>query len=363
MIVKNEERHIATCLKSIKDVVDEIIIVDTGSIDKTVEICKTFNTKVFCVEWNNSFSEARNFGLKQATGDWILWLDADEEIDLEDSKSLKKFIAQLKEEKVLSIHLINYIGNQKDPHQTFHTAHTRLFKNNEGFKFIYNIHEILNIEEVLENIQEIKMLPIKVYHYGYLDSEVFHKQKSERNLTLLKEELKKENHSPWIEYHISSQYYQENKYAEAFEYINTSIEKFISNNRLPPSLLYKLKYSILLNSGNAKGAWPSINSAIRLYPDYVDLHFFKGIILFLKEQYNTALIVFENCIKMGEKNLKHLTLYGVSGHLALFYMGACFEKMNNVKKAKSAYQESLALVPNYFPTIQALEKIENVHKK
>ncbi|MGG0263136.1 glycosyltransferase [Bacillus mycoides] len=303
MVVKNEEKNITTCLKSVKDIIDEIIIVDTGSIDKTVEICETFNAKIFCIEWNNSFSDARNFGLKQAKGDWILWLDADEEMNLEDSKHLKKFIVQLKDEKVLSIHLINYIGEQKDAYQTFHTTHTRLFKNNEGFRFIYNIHETLNVEAVLGKIQEIKRLPVKVYHYGYLDSEVLNKKKLERNLTLLKEELKKEKHSPWIEYHIASEYYREKKYKEAFDYINKSIENFIKDNCLPPSLLYKLKYSILINSGNVEGAWPSINSALRLYPDYVDLHYFKGIILFLKEQYNEALIVFENCIEMGNRVL------------------------------------------------------------
>ncbi|WP_340637609.1 glycosyltransferase [Bacillus thuringiensis] len=357
MIVKNEEKNITTCLESVKDIIDEIIIVDTGSTDKTVKICETFNAKIFYVEWNNSFSDVRNFGLKQAKGDWILWLDADEEMDLEDSKHLKKFIAQLKDEKVLSIHLINYIGAQKDAYQTFHTVHTRLFKNNEGFRFIYNIHETLNVDEVLGKIQEIKRLPVKVYHYGYLDSEVLNKKKPERNLTLLKEEFKKEKHSPWIEYHIASEYYREKKYKEAFEYVNKSIENFIKDNRLPPSLLYQLKYSILINSGNVEGAWPSINSALHLYPDYVDLHYFKGIILFLKEQYNEALIVFENCIEMGDANLQNLTLYGVSGHLSWFYKGACFEKMNNVKEAKLAYKESLSLVPNYSPAIKALEKI------
>ncbi|MGG0086009.1 glycosyltransferase [Bacillus anthracis] len=357
MIVKNEEKNIATCLESIKDIIDEIIIVDTGSTDKTVEICKTFNAKIFHFEWNNSFADVRNFSLKQATGDWILWLDADEEMDLKDKKKLKNLIVKSEEEKILSIHLINYIGEQKDIHQTFHIAHTRLFKNNEGFKFIYNIHETLNVEEVLGEVQEIKVLPIKVYHYGYLDSEVINKNKLERNLTLLKEELNKENHSPWIEYHIASEYYREKLYVEAFEYVNKSIANFIKDKRLPPSLLYKLKYSTLLSLGSIEGAWPGIESAIRLYPDYVDLHFFKGVILLLKEQYNEALEVFESCIKMGDKNLKHLTLHGVGGHIAWFYKGACFEKMNRVEEAKIAYQKSLSLVPNYTPAVEALEKI------
>ncbi|WP_276571034.1 glycosyltransferase family 2 protein [Bacillus sp. TH13] len=209
MIVKDEEKNILNCLESVKEFIDEIIIVDTGSTDQTVAICQAFNAKIFHFKWNNSFAEARNFGLEQATGDWILWLDADEKMDLKDAKELKNFLNQSKDEKLISIHLINYIGKENDINQTFHIAHTRLFKNYEGFKFIYNIHETLNVEEILGEVQEIKTLPVKVFHYGYLDSEVSRKQKTVRNLTLLKEELKKEKHSPWIEYHIASEYYKE----------------------------------------------------------------------------------------------------------------------------------------------------------
>lgn len=357
MIVKNEESNIANCLKSAQGVVDEIIIVDTGSTDDTIAICETFNAKILNFKWNNSFAEARNFGLKQAKGDWILWLDADEEIDIEDGKKLKKCLKKFKNEKLLSVHLINYIGKEKNINQTFQIAHTRLFKNHLGFKFNQNVHEILNAEEVLGEIQEIKMIPIKIYHYGYLDSEVLNKNKSIRNLNLLLEELKVEKHSPWIEYHLASEYYRLEKYEESFEYINKSIKGFINDKKLPPSLLYKLKYSILLCLGSIEGAWPSINSAIKLYPDYVDLYFFKGIILFYRKQYEEALSAFDQCIKMGDTNLKHLTLKGVGGHMALFYKGACLESMGDIKNAKIAYELAISLAPDYKPALEALKKI------
>ncbi|MBK7632424.1 MAG: glycosyltransferase family 2 protein [Ignavibacteriales bacterium] len=79
MIVKNEERHLARCLSSVKDVVDEIVIVDTGSTDNTIEIAESFNAKIFHFDWVNDFSAARNFALTKCIGNWILYLDADEE--------------------------------------------------------------------------------------------------------------------------------------------------------------------------------------------------------------------------------------------------------------------------------------------
>ena len=80
MIAKNEKNYLEKCLNNIKNSVDEIIIVDTGSNDKTMEIAKKFTNKVYNFRWNNDFSEARNFSLKKAAKDWILMLDADESI-------------------------------------------------------------------------------------------------------------------------------------------------------------------------------------------------------------------------------------------------------------------------------------------
>lgn len=80
MIVKNEEYFLGTCLESVKDLIEEIIIVDTGSTDKTKEICNEYGAIIYDFLWSESFSEARNFGINKATKEWILYLDADEEI-------------------------------------------------------------------------------------------------------------------------------------------------------------------------------------------------------------------------------------------------------------------------------------------
>src|SRR4051812_11925913 len=90
MIVKNESQWLRQALTSVKDLVDEIIIVDTGSEDSTVEIAKSFGAKIFSIPWENDFSKARNYSLEQATSDWILVLDADEVIEKTDHLKIKK---------------------------------------------------------------------------------------------------------------------------------------------------------------------------------------------------------------------------------------------------------------------------------
>src|SRR5690242_15059907 len=81
MIVKNEEASLATCLQSAADLVNEVIVVDTGSSDQTKAIAARFGARVHDFAWVNDFSAARNESLRQASGEWIFWLDADESLD------------------------------------------------------------------------------------------------------------------------------------------------------------------------------------------------------------------------------------------------------------------------------------------
>ena len=103
MIVKDEEENLARCLDSVRDFVDEIIIVDTGSTDRTIDIAERYGARVFYHPWEGSFSKARNYSLKYATCDWILILDADEELNNDDTSRLKEIA---KDNKSLAISFI-----------------------------------------------------------------------------------------------------------------------------------------------------------------------------------------------------------------------------------------------------------------
>src|SRR5436190_550236 len=89
LIVKNEEKYLSGCLKSIKDIAEEIILVDTGSTDQTIEIAKTFPCKIFNYYWDNNFSKVRNFAIEQANCEFIFFIDADEVFDSNSVSELK----------------------------------------------------------------------------------------------------------------------------------------------------------------------------------------------------------------------------------------------------------------------------------
>ncbi|NQX64567.1 glycosyltransferase family 2 protein [Paenibacillus alba] len=359
MIVKDEEELIAACLNSVKNWIDEMIIVDTGSSDRTIEICQSFGATVLAYEWNNNFADARNHGLAHATGDWILYLDADEELAPLGDYDLH---AQLRQEHaaILSLHLINYIGEVPNEDEAFHIAHPRFFRNHRGLQFKYPIHETLNVDEIFGNQERsaiIGHVPLKLWHRGYMDSITQQKNKYERNMTLLLQEANEQSSNPWTEYHMASEYYRVHRYDKAFEYVNLSIVRFIQSGKMPPSLLYKLKYAILFNTGSIDGAWPGIDKAIALYPDYVDLHFYKGVIFYLKTWYAGALDVFQHCLVLGETTGEHLTLRGAGSFHVWYYIGLCLEHLGNNQQAAQAYEAALQLSPTYAIASDALLKL------
>ncbi|MDP4099119.1 glycosyltransferase family 2 protein [Paenibacillus sp. P96] len=94
MMVRNEEEVLPRCLRSVMHVADEIIVVDTGSADGTVAVAKSLGAKVIQMPWKDNFAAARNRGLEEATGDWIIWLDADEVLDRGEADQLKELLSR-----------------------------------------------------------------------------------------------------------------------------------------------------------------------------------------------------------------------------------------------------------------------------
>lgn len=339
MIVKDEADCIDRCLQSVKEVVDEIIVVDTGSIDETVTICKRHNAIVIHHTWEDDFAKARNIGIQKAKGDWILWLDADEEWhgNVENIKA----ILQTTTASVLSLPVVNFHGESEpvDYDQAFILYQYRLFHHNEDITFTDRIHERLLLRDH-HTIECVKDSSITVHHYGYLKEYVYNKQKSERNITLIVQEMEKGNNSPWLRYHLASEYASLKQYYQAFECINAAIIRFIEAEKKPPSILYRLKYGILVETDNIEGAWPAIDKALILYPDYVDLHYYKGYLLNRLGQYEESLKVFERCLELGENHESHLVFKGTGSFRAWEQIGLCLQALGDKSGAAEAFNNA-----------------------
>lgn len=144
MIVKNEEGTLSSCLDSIRDVVDEIIIVDTGSTDATKEEASKYTDLIFDFEWIDNFSAARNFAFEKATMDYIMWLDADDIILSEDKTKLLELKKSMPAETDAVMMKYN-TGFDRDGNVTFSYFRERLSRRKSGFKWMEPVHEYLQI--------------------------------------------------------------------------------------------------------------------------------------------------------------------------------------------------------------------------
>jgi glycosyltransferase involved in cell wall biosynthesis len=184
MIVKNEESNIAACLESVRDLVDEIVVVDTGSTDATKSIAAGFGAKVFDFEWIDDFAAARNESLRHATREWIFWLDADDRLDEENRGKLRALFSELPaanvayKMKCLSLYDVPYCGTT-----TTVCDQVRLFRNDARIRWKYRCHENIS-RAVVEAGDEIQSYDVVILHIGYQDPN--HRlHKLPRNLRLL----------------------------------------------------------------------------------------------------------------------------------------------------------------------------------
>ena len=172
MIVKNEEKTLSRCLDCLKDIMDEIIIVDTGSTDKTKEIAYKYTDKIYDYTWENDFSKARNFAFSKAGMDYIYSADADEVIDVENQKKFKA----LKAAMLPDIEIVQmYYCNQLAYNTTYNydeEYRPKLFKRIRSFQWTEPIHETIVLEPVIYD-SDIRITHLPENNHAPRDLEKF----------------------------------------------------------------------------------------------------------------------------------------------------------------------------------------------
>jgi glycosyltransferase involved in cell wall biosynthesis len=337
MIVKNEEENIKRCLTSAFNIVDDAIIVDTGSTDATKDIIKSFGEKVKLIEhkWRDDFSEARNLSLQSAKGNWILVLDADEEI-LGCKEQLFKEIAHTKEE-AFNIRGINKVDKNSGLNSFFYN---RLFKN-KGYKYYRAVHEQLNIDENKVGVLDEKIL--KIIHYGYSEENFIKRDKTNRNLKILISEYNKNPEDSFICYHLGATYASSGDYKNALSYFIKSYEIGLAKGfgGYYYELLKRMSQCIYL----LKDYRLCIDFLTGLLRDeklknFTDLYYILGNCLYEIKDYEKAEKMFNKCIELGERS-DFPTFTGRGTFLSELMLARIYLALSNNTKAKEHYLKVL----------------------
>jgi glycosyltransferase involved in cell wall biosynthesis len=239
MIVKNEARNLSRCLESVRSIVNEMVVLDTGSTDETIAIATSFNAKVHHFPWNNDFSAARNESLNYANGDWVLVLDADEVLTEAIAPVLKQAIQQ---ENCLVINLLRQeVGATQSPYSMV----SRLFRRHPDIHFSRPYHAMID-DSVVQILQrepqwQILDLPdVAMRHYGYEPGAIASRNKLENARMSMERFLVANPGEPYVCSKLGALYIQMGRLNHGIELL----ERGLKARQVDAPVLYELHYHL-----------------------------------------------------------------------------------------------------------------------
>nr|MBQ8252752.1 glycosyltransferase [Lachnospiraceae bacterium] len=327
IITKNEEKNLDRCLSCIKDYPFEIVVVDTGSTDHTVEIAKKYTDNVYHFDWINDFAAARNFSISKASNDWILVLDADEftyELDLEE-------IYHLIEQHPTGIGRL--LRSSEDIiHSVTIDRVERLFNRN-----VYHYERPIH-EQVLPIDKKTKLytypIPLATEHAGYMGTREDINKKAMRNLEIL---LASEKDYPdaYTYYQIGQSYFIMSDWEKARIYF----EKGLSFPLAPESEFVQL---MVVNFGYSLLHVNRLEDAVKFFEEiysyfdfYADFVFLMGYIYMKSGNYMKSAL---NFIKATTLSCFHVE--GANSFLAYYHLGIVYEMIGNAEMALMFYEKA-----------------------
>ncbi|RJX20679.1 MAG: tetratricopeptide repeat protein [Ammonifex sp.] len=338
MIVKNEEEYLSRCLKSVQGVVGEVVVVDTGSTDRTVEIAKSFGARVHHFPWTGDFSAARNVSLEKATGDWIIFLDADEELVEEDGPKLREIIASGGADGYYLTE-INFVGDRPGIDAVINTAF-RVFRNRTEHRFTGAIHEQI-VACVQKHGGRIAFSEVRINHYGYLNQTSLSKNKIQRNLEILKKEVQKRPKDNFTRFNLGVEYLRLANYQDALKEFQKAFHKIPTLEIAYVSVLLRNIVLCLKELKRYDEALSVLKDAVEGYPDYTDLVFLKAGVYADMKDLSAAVATYRECLSRGESNTRHITQQGVGSYRAWYGLGQAYEQLGDYVEAVRAYTEAL----------------------
>lgn len=303
MIVKNEESMLRGCLESVQKVVDEIVIVDTGSTDRTIEIAKEYGSKIFQFDWIDDFAAARNEALKHSKGKWILYLDADERISQFEIDKFRKSLSELNDDvgglicTIESPHS-NLTGGESDVHRG---SYPRIFRNLgiDKIKFQGRVHEQIS-PSLKENKLELLQSDIIIYHLGYDQSREIMESKIQRNYRMLLQHVREEPTNGYSWYQLGQTLGHMNLKKEAEETIKFALKC----GNLSPMIEASATASLAQFTGNDKRFEEALNWANRslvLVPNSLYAKNLRAYALLHLGRFDESVIEFEETLKLKKK--------------------------------------------------------------
>lgn len=327
MIAKNEDNHIEECLKRLRPCKFEIVVVDTGSVDRTVEMAQKYTDKVFHFDWCNDFSAARNYSISQASNDWVLNIDCDEYLE---NINLAHIAGTLQDNQASMGMIVRnnpYIiqGVRSIMSERIGRLFNRRYCHYEGI-----IHEQVTTLDGKE--PDSFDLPLTFYHEGYV-AESDKRMRATRNLEMLLRDLEAKDPNPYIYFQLGQNYVSLNDLEKAAHYYKLGLDlncdphyAFVQTmiETYGYCLIELAKYDLALE----------LKDKYELFADRADFVYLMGMIYMKKNMWDKAIEEFTKATTLTTYSRK-----GVNSYHAYYNIASIYEKMGDLEKAKEYYQK------------------------
>jgi len=365
LIVKNEERVLSRCLETLRGVVDEIVVVDTGSTDSTRRIAETFASTIHSYLWNDDFAAARNFALSKASGEYVLSIDADEYLigPASARSQLDTFVRRHDPGIVGTVDIVSPTGTGAASAQSVFAAQ-RFFRR-ERFRFVGAIHE-----QLVPVFGEKLAAPtgLRLMHTGYAQDLSSPDHKSHRNKRMLLAELARHPDDEYYLYQLGRAHFALHEYADAATAFERAWRSLVFSNGQPPTgrlgpvaapilpdMVTMLAYA-RVNAGQLDAAVAHVNECenhphevmaglLKASPDF---HHARGYVHLMQGDLGRSRSAYQEALHVGPEHEQGL---GTGGFGSLYHLGLLAEAEGSVDEAVDYYCRALAANPTYEPAI------------
>ena len=344
LIVKNEATLLPRCLESIRSFVDEIIVVDTGSTDDTVEIARNYGALVHHFSWIEDFSAARNKSLSYASGEWVLYIDADEAIDAVNAAKIRQVINR---KDIMAVTVRQCIPQQTgNITTTFYSEYCRIFRCHPEIRFEGTVHE--QILPAIERLGgRVLRTDIVLHHWAYAANDEKKQRRAERNLRYLLAELERVQDDPFLYFNLGMTYRALGQWDAAIRSFHHALDR--DDGCIKRELIGQVHLNLAklyLESGNGTRAAHHAQVVATFDPANPLSAYMLATLAVANEQFNEAIFYLENAIQIarGEAGL----FPSVELNLAQVYLelGSCRSATGDFLGAERDFTRSIEYNPS-----------------
>jgi O-antigen biosynthesis protein len=348
MIVKNEERVLPDCLTSARPFFREIIVVDTGSTDRTREIAREYGAQVYDYLWTESFAEARNQSLSHAKGRWIAWLDADDTLPWESGEAILHAALSAPPDIVGFVVPVQFVEDGTSSGGT-RVDHVKLFRNLPGVQFEGRIHE--QILPSLKTHGAIARCHAVVLHSGYDTSPEGQARKRVRDARLLELELAERPDHPFVLFCLGMTDHYGGEQEGAVSWLRRCLE-VSGSNESHVRKAYALLVMSLRELGRCDESLTTVYEGLTVFPTDPELHFHAAFLLTAQEQYAEAKAHYLQVLANRDIGDHYSSVdMGILGYKTYHNLGMLCRLLEDYQGAREWWLQAIEAAPQFLPSV------------